>query len=170
MCVNPRDTIKLMFEDILKLHESTLNVADVATKLERGCFNATIESCTADGIDRLMTEPKFLSRYSAYAAKIAANIDPAIGTHAVNLLINGANPHSFARMSSIDLCPEASEVVRDNIATRLNIKVERKVSTLYQCGMCKCWKTTYIEYQARSSDEPSTRSFTCTNCPHSWRN
>ena len=154
---------------------TNLNADDqsaIIRRIERSCFAATVEKCTKDGIDRLFTEIKFTSRYSAECARVLANLPGASGgsIYLVNALVNKSiDPGNCANLSSAELCPQANSAERANVALRMAQRVEIKVSRQHVCKKCLKNETVPVAYQGRSSDEVNTHSFKCIHCGHSWR-
>jgi DNA-directed RNA polymerase subunit M/transcription elongation factor TFIIS len=149
-------------------------------RMERSCFNANIESCTADGIYLSVSDPTYVARYSAICYRVISNADPDVvgDSHLIDAIVNfmehgavaGAiNPADVAQMLSMDLCPSANKAVRDAIAERKNQKTTKKVSTKYVCKKCGSNSTIPLEFQGRSADEASTISIKCVYCGHIWR-
>lgn len=143
-------------------------------RMERSCFERTINECIVDGIDRLWTERKFAARYSSECYRIITNLDCAgqIGSdYFIEAICAGTiNPNDVASLTSYDLNPMASGAEREEIAIRLQQKIDKKTCTNYYCSKCGLNKTTVIEYMGRAADEPVKRSIRCVNCGHVWRN
>lgn len=152
------------------LDESTANA--IVRRIERGCFEHTIDTCKQCGIDRLFTNPGFCGRYSVQCYKTIANVDPDSsvgGTELVQELVRGTiKPENVVNLTNFELCPRASKKERDVIELRQKQKYEKKVCTMYTCDKCKQANTDAVEYQGRSADEPSTWSITCNNCGNRW--
>lgn len=142
-------------------------------RMERSCFETTINSCILDGIDRLFTEQKFVQRYSANCARVMLNLDitSSVGSSDAlsKVIIGEINPYKIASMTSCELCPDASKLEREEINLRLRQKSQNKVSRAYKCWKCGGDETIPIEYQGRSSDECSNLSIKCVNCEFVWR-
>ena len=145
----------------------------IIRRMERNCFEVTIESCIRDGIDRLFTEKKFVQRYSINCFRVMANLDVNSSIRSENLikkLISGeVDPYKIAELPSRELCPEASQAERDEIELRQKQKFKGKVSRAYTCRKCKGNETIPIEFQGRGTDESSTYSIKCVNCEFVWR-
>jgi DNA-directed RNA polymerase subunit M/transcription elongation factor TFIIS len=141
-------------------------------KMERDCYNKIITSCTADGIDRLWTDPRFRDRYSAECYKLLANLDAesSIKSHyLVEQIIDGSvDPSKIADLSSIEMCPQASQEERDMIELRKKQVAVKKFSKNYICRKCGHDETELFEQQIRALDEGSTIFKECLNCHHRW--
>ncbi len=173
-----RERMKSQFMLALASHEAWSDVPDadreaIIRRMERGCYNEAIATCTRDGIDRLWTEIKFVSRYSAMCYKILSNLDKGLSggsEHLFNMIIkDGFNPEKFATLTSDELNPEASRAEREEIEARMNVKINLKVSRSYYCNKCGKSETTVRSYQSRSADEDNTLSIKCIHCGHVWR-
>lgn len=142
-------------------------------RIERSCFEATIQSCILDGIDRLFTEKKFVQRYSTNCSRIMANLDVngAVGsTYLIDKVISGEiDPYKIAELTSNDLCPDASKTEREEIEIRMRQKSQNKVSRAHTCKKCGGQETIPIEYQGRCADEGSNYSIKCIHCEFVWR-
>ena len=135
--------------------------------IENACYSAAIRQCA----DASISNP--IESYSSIVFMVASNIDPcgSIGhTTLFARILNGEFDLSrLHEMNSRDLVPELSQDERTMIELRKTQKVELKVSTRFRCGKCGENKTIPIEYQGRSSDEPSTFSIKCITCGNIWR-
>lgn len=142
-------------------------------RIERSCFEVTINSCIEDGIDRLFGEKKFVERYSSNCSRVMSNLykeGSVGGNYLIGCLISGKiDPYNIASLPPRDLCPAASATERAEIELRQNQKFVNKVSRAYICRKCNGNETIPIEFQARSSDEGSTYSIKCVNCEFVWR-
>jgi len=142
-------------------------------RMERSCFEITINSCILDGVDRLFTNIKFVQRYSVNCSRVISNLgsDPSVGdTDVVARIISGEiDTYYIAHMTSMELYPEASSNERREIEIRKTQKITSKVSRAHTCKKCGGNETIPIEYQARASDEGSSFSIKCVNCDYVWR-
>ncbi len=145
----------------------------IVRRMERDCFEKTINSCIRDGIDRRWEEKRFRDRYSMECCRILSNLDVYSSVSSSylldSILAKNVDPATIAELSNYDLCPEASQTERDEIDVRRNIKVDIKVSHAYKCGKCGKSETTIREYQGRAADEASSLSIKCIHCHHVWR-
>lgn len=141
--------------------------------MERSCFEVTIKSCTARGVDRLFSDARFLDCYSQNCARVLSNLDAggSVGSdYLIKELLDGrVDAYDVATLYSTELCPNASVAERKEIELRRAQKVERKVSRIYTCHKCGDNRTVMIEYQARAADEASTWSIKCITCDYVWR-
>lgn len=157
--------------------------ATIVRRMERSCLNETVISCTNDGIDCYWTVQSFRERYSARCYQILIHLD-GVGTAEdemmppvmaptktpyllTSILAKDIDPNEVAKLSFIELCPEATAKERAEIDTRRGIKVEIKVSRAYTCR-CGRNETTINEYVARSADEALKISIQCVHCGNRW--
>lgn len=150
----------------------------IVRKIERSCYNRAINECKRDGVDRFWSEDRFENRYSVICSKLLYNMDP---TSLVN--INNDNPYytidcilnnkfnidNISELSSYELNPQCNDREIAIINERKEIKIIEKISVLRVCAKCGARRSSYKEFQARSSDEPSNFKYTCLNCKHTWR-
>src|SRR5271154_4613478 len=145
----------------------------IIRRIERNCFEVTINSCIIDGIDRLFVEKRFIERYSMNCNRVLSNLqmDSMVGsTYLMNkLLAAEIDPYIIAELSSLQLCPEASQDIRAEISLRQKQKTTNKVSRAYTCRKCGGNETIPIEFQSKATDEASTFSIKCVYCEYVWR-
>lgn len=142
--------------------------ATIIRRMERSCCSATIFSCERDGIDRTFGDKRFRERYSASCARVIACLTPT--STLVDGLVSGSiDCCDVAKLTDVELCPEASVTERDMIDRRQNAKYRKKVCRLYRCGKCGENETLPLTYQSRAADEASTISVKCVKCAHVWR-
>ena len=173
-----RTQMREVFANACANHPSWNNVTEenkdmITRRIERNCFEVTLTMCTADGINRLFTEKKFVERYSTNCNRVIVNLDvlSEVGSSYLldNIIADNINPYKVAELESKDLCPYASKTEREEIAVRQGQKADIKVSTKYTCYKCKNNETTQREYQSRASDESSSLSIKCIHCEYVWR-
>lgn len=174
--LDPRVVMRNTMSDICNKYSTWYNHIDKDTfirRIERSCYNCAIDECTTAGIERKFTDPKFRDRYSSICAKINANLDMCsqIGsTYLMDNIMNGnIDSNDIASMTSYQLCPGATQPLRDNIDFRQKQKVDQKVSRLHICDKCGKNETTQYKYQGRSADESENISYQCVHCKHVWR-
>jgi DNA-directed RNA polymerase subunit M/transcription elongation factor TFIIS len=150
--------------------------ATLVRRMERNCFEETIESCRRDGVNRLFTEPRFVQRYSMIAARVIANLDTSGSVSAAGastllerILSGEVDAYNVATMTSVELNPAPSESTRSEITARQNQKFVPKYLRTHTCRKCNKNETTKIEFQSRAADEGSTHSIKCIHCGNIWR-
>lgn len=179
--VPERQSIKTMLTIICDKYPAWTSLGQdkretIIRRIERNCFEVTINQCMLDGIDRLWSNPKFVNRYSSVCFKVAANLTVDEKKEDSTFLLDGLilgsiDPYKVAEMNSAELCPAASIAERRTIEIRQKQKVPMKVSRAYTCSKCKGTETVYKEYQGRAIDEASSKSVRCIQegCGHIWR-
>ncbi len=145
----------------------------LSRRMERSCFEANIAQCSYDGIDRLFADKKFTERYSLICSRVLNNLNiegSIASTYLIKNILDGIiDPYQVGKLTSHELCPDASRQERDEISRRQNQRVKLKVSRAHTCWKCGGNETTSYEYQSRSADEASTLSIKCINCSTVWR-
>ena len=152
---------------------------DYASRIERGCYNASIVRCvdSADSYRRQWDSPMFVAVYSARCGLVSANIDPTGmvvqgvegGSWALDKLAAGEwNPEGLGAKSATELCPQAGKAVRDEVMIRVNQKIDEKTSSLFACPRCHKRNHTYRQVQIGAGDEPSTFMCTCKECGENY--
>jgi DNA-directed RNA polymerase subunit M/transcription elongation factor TFIIS len=142
-------------------------------RLERSCHEHVIASCNHDGIDCTFACGRFVERYSSVCYKLLANLDvrSSVGSHYLldALVARQIDPYAAAGLTSVDMCPAASQQERDMIELRRQQQYSAKVSHRAKCQKCGGNETTYVDYQSTAGDELSTCSIKCVRCEHTWR-
>ena len=133
---------------------------DYTLRLERSCYNAVIENCSAssEAVIRNWESEAFVSAYSARCGTVNCNLDPGSsvvrrhGLYAIDQLATGAwSPDEVGKMTSAELCPNAAAREREEITIRSQQKVIEKTSQLFPCPKCRARNCTYREVQTRFS-------------------
>jgi hypothetical protein len=184
LSVDPRQRMRSHFYEILSRDArfgtpGDQRLRDYATRIERGCYNASILRCTesAESYRRQWDSPMFRNVYSSRCGIISANIDPLgsvvqgveEGTWALDRLASGVwPPEDLGAMSAAELCPRAGQAERDEVRRRLDQKVCEKTSALFACPRCHKRNHTYRQVQIGSGDEPSTFMCTCKECGNNY--
>lgn len=181
LSVDPRLRMRSHFYEILARDArfSDQKRRDYATRIERGCYNASILRCieSAESYRRQWDSPMFRNVYSSRCGIISANIDPLGsvvqgvegGTWALDCLASGERPpEDLGAMSAAELCPRAGQAERDEVKLRLDQKVCEKTSALFACPRCHGRNHTYRQVQIGSGDEPSTFMCTCKECGNNY--
>lgn len=141
-----------------------------ARRITRGLVLKVLDESSALGVPNNLQDPVFKNIYAAHFMKLRSNLDPANGRHLLDMIFGGfIEPINVASLSSAEMNPSANAHVREEIALRMQQKVDLKYSTAYRCSKCGERKATYNESQNRAADEQSTINLTCLNCGHTWR-
>ncbi len=172
-----RRTIILLIADILEKNKEfkdkdKKNQDDIIINIELSCYNETINKSNELLIYQSWENEKFYYLYNLYCNKITKNLDiesEVNSDYLINKIINNEiDINTIASLSSDKLCPDKSKNIKDTINQRNNQQLNIKTSTLYKCKNCGKKKVTIHEYQARSLDEGSNLSLTCTFCNYRW--
>jgi DNA-directed RNA polymerase subunit M/transcription elongation factor TFIIS len=145
------------------------SLADVARRLERGCYNRALELCkeSADNHKRRWDSVMFLADLDCegrVAAHLAAGGGPSLPPALAKILAGEWHPQALGAMTADQLCPQAGEAERSLIGRRSLQKVDEKVSSLFSCPQCRARRCTYRQVQIGAADEPSTFMCTCLSC------
>jgi DNA-directed RNA polymerase subunit M/transcription elongation factor TFIIS len=144
----------------------------IAEKIERGCFNRTINKSRHYNIRAIWETLKFRDLYHDICYKVAININPTSiidSIYLINLIKNkSVKLSNIANLSGKKLCPEKYEKIDKKINLRVNQEVKIKYSTLYRCFRCKNNKCTSERVYNRSLDEGVNLRITCTVCYNEW--
>jgi DNA-directed RNA polymerase subunit M/transcription elongation factor TFIIS len=180
-----RNNLKILFNVICGKHPkwqtlSKENQETIVKRMERSCYNVNIEECINEGIDRSFqsTDKKYTMRYSTICNRVLSNldIDCVKSTYLLDMIIlnlndpnSGIDANNVAKLSSIELCPMASQKERDALFKRQTQKTELKVSRKHVCRKCGANESVILEFQGRAADEASNHSIKCIHCEHVWR-
>ena len=172
-----RRTIILLIAEILEKNEDFKNISkskqdSIILKIEKSCFNSTIKKSNELLIYINWENSRFTYMYQLFCNKITKNLDSESevnNAYLINAIINDEiDLNNIAELASDKLCPEKSDVIKQNIIARNSQKLNYKTSRLYTCKNCGKKSVTIREYQARSLDEATSLSLTCTFCNYNW--
>ena len=143
--------------------------------IEESCYNATIKKATEEMIYINWDNYKFSYSYQLSHNKITKNLDidsEVNSSYLIDTIINDtisiSDIHNIAEWKSDKLCPEKSDIIKQNLIMRNSQKLNYKTSSLYTCRNCKKRSVTIKEYQGRSLDEGTNLSLTCLFCNFNW--
>lgn len=173
-----RITIQLEIRANLQKYPQYCSLPDdeqtaIVRRIERSCFNASIDSAVRHGVAREFTNARYVQLYSAECMRVMSNIcpDTAFDDYLPVGICNGTvDVTKIADLKNEELNPAASKAERDEIEARQNQKTEIKVSRRFKCRKCGHNETKPIEYQARAGDEAGSMSYKCVQCGDVWRN
>lgn len=137
---------------------------NIVKLIENSIYNETITTLSRNDV-KIYENEEFIHHYSDIAYKITSNISK--NKKFAEDILKGKY-RDIANLSYEEINPEIYREIIENINSRKDNKVEKKTSKLYTCGGCGGKETTVKIYQARSSDEPETKSVTCINCGKKW--
>ena len=157
-----------------QLKKKTLT--SLATLIEKGIYNETIEIATKKNISKSWSNNIFKNLYRNICIDIYSNLNP---TSYINnsrlihrLLEKEFEPFNVASMEYQQMFPEVWKEILDSKHKRdrylYEINTEMSTDT-HTCGRCHKKQCTYYQLQTRSADEPMTTFITCLNCGKRWR-
>jgi hypothetical protein len=156
------------FEFRAKVRESFLPLVEACdvdtTLLEKGIFNAAIQTCNDRRIIKKWDNPPFVDVYLAILKTVYFNVrqDP--------LIVDPSAPYQVAFMTHQEMAPKQWRHIVEKKQKTDNYEKRAAVTTdQFVCGKCKMRKCTYSQAQTRSADEPMTTFVTCLQCGHRWR-
>lgn len=156
---------------------ASLGDADVGKRLEIVLWNAVLRSCQKDGIPFEWTSAVANSFRERYTSR-------AVGIDVFNLrrnerlrasLLDGSIPlKRFVVMKPWEMDPDKWAPVFEQVAFKqlrkqLTTDIDTVPEGMLTCRKCKSKKTTFMEIQTRSADEPMTVFATCLACQHRWK-
>lgn len=140
-------------------------------KLERACYNYTIDKVNDLNIMSSWDDEMFCNIYHSICYKLTSNLEPSglVGcTTLITKIFNNEDPKKIITYKATDICPEKYKHIIQRIKTNQNISQTIKTSTLYKCGRCKENKCTIASIQNRSLDESNSILVTCVNCGYQF--
>jgi DNA-directed RNA polymerase subunit M/transcription elongation factor TFIIS len=132
--------------------------------IEKGIYNAAIQTCNERRIIKKWDNPKFLDVYLSILKTVFYNVrcDP--------MIVDPAAPYQVAFMTHQEMAPKQWRHIVEKKQKTDNYEKRAAVTTdQFVCGKCKMRKCTYSQAQTRSADEPMTTFVTCLQCGHRWR-
>ena len=145
----------------------------ILIKLERGCFNHSIDMSYNLNIITSWEYDTFCDLYSSICSKLVANLDPEGPVRNISLakkIINmNINFTQLPKMSSVNLFPEKYEKINARLEACKHVKSNIKTTSMYTCGKCYEKKCTLKNVINRSLDEGTSIEATCVNCGFSFQ-
>lgn len=174
---NERRLILMLIANILEKNKlfkekNKINQYNTIINIELSCYNETIKKANELLIYQSWVNSKFVYLYQLYCSKVTKNLDydsEVKSYYLINKVINDdLDILNIANMTSEELCPEKSLSIKNTISLRNNQQLKIKTSTLYKCRNCGHKQVSIREFQARSLDEGTNLSLTCTFCNYNW--
>ncbi len=153
-------------------------VTALATELEQACFDRAIEEATTATAPprRAWDSEQFVDIYSTRCGFVLSLLNPLEPAAAVyghdfvaDLLAGRVSPRTLGHARERDLCPEALEAERQDIARRSEQRVQEKASQLYKCPHCGARRCTYTQVQTRAIDEAADIFCVCLDCGRAFK-
>jgi len=176
---NPRFQIIKLF--VLLLYKYKIDkefTLEAAKTIERSCYNAIIKNSkqSEDPPCRQWDSPIFVEIYSNKCGMIYNLLDPTSNTCKIygstllqQVLEESIDLKEIGYKSEKELCPQAMQKEKDEIALRSEQHVVEKESNLFRCPNCKERRVTYREVQLRALDEAPDYLCKCLNCKHRFK-
>lgn len=148
---------------------------DRARRLERALYNWTVRTARKDGMPQYWENQHFKFRYTTKALSIIFNVCNPKNEGLRKRLETGEMQYAtLPETHHYVLFPEHWEPIFERVATlQLKKQLTKDLDTVpdgaFQCSRCKSRKTTYIELQTRSADEPATLYIQCMACGKRWK-
>lgn len=142
----------------------------LASNLEIGIFNYTIEAATARKIVKKWENPLFEQLYITRLRTIYTNLrDPDVAARIRN---GDIAPQDFAFFTHEQINPAKWGTLLEQKAKRDAAVFETNqhaTTDMFTCGKCKSKKCSHYELQTRSADEPMTIFIQCLDCGKQWK-
>lgn len=172
-----RRSIILLIASILENHINFKNISkdnqdNIIITIEKSCYNTTIDKSNELLIYINWDNSKFTYLYQLFCNKITKNLDSESevnNSYLINAIINDEiDLKNIANLPSDKLCPEKSDIIKQNLNARNSQKLNYKTSSLYQCKNCGKRSVTIKTIQLRSLDEGQNLSLVCQFCSYNW--
>jgi transcription elongation factor S-II len=142
----------------------------IATNVEKGIFNWTIQHASKNNIVKKWSNPFFITLYIDRLRSVYINMKKPDVSSAVTS--GNLKPQELAFMSHQDICPDKWKQLIEDKKVRDKQKYEPNIEAStdnFTCNKCKSKKCTYYQLQTRSADEPMTTFVTCLECGKRWK-
>jgi len=155
------EKIKLIYGEEIKI--------SIATNLEKGIYNITLDNATKKKIVKKWDNSIFVTLYLIKYKSIFNNITKSLIEKIINKSIK---PHIIASMSHQELQPEKwrelleAKKIKDENRYTPKIEASTNDFTCRKCKSDRCW---HYQLQTRSADEPMTTYVTCLDCSNKWK-
>lgn len=170
--------VKLFVTLFYKYNKDKDFILELSKIIEKSCYNAIIKNSkqSEDPPCRHWDSPIFVDIYSNRCGAIYNLLDPESVTNKYyksgllqDIFDGKIDPKDIGLKSEKDLCPQATQKERDEIAIRSEQQVKEKKSNLFRCPNCKKREVTYTEVQLRALDEAPDYLCKCLNCNYRFR-
>jgi DNA-directed RNA polymerase subunit M/transcription elongation factor TFIIS len=141
-------------------------------KLERSCYNTTIDKAIEMCIMSSWDVEVFCDLYHSICYKVSSNIDcKSFAENAIlgiQLLEGKIDIKELPKMSSQELCPSKYVDIKKKIEISKSIVSTVKTTTMYTCKRCKKNMCTLENAFLRSIDEGVDVRVICQSCNLRW--
>jgi DNA-directed RNA polymerase subunit M/transcription elongation factor TFIIS len=148
-------------------------ITENARRLEVCVFNWTQRAAYKWSFAKNWLDPRFRANYTQKIMSMAYNIK-ASPTLMPRLESGDVDYQWMASAMPMDLFPERwEESIRRAAARQLRKMRIRDIDNApdgaFTCRRCHSKKTTYVQLQTRSADEPMTTFVSCLSCDNQWK-
>ena len=150
--------------------ECTPELVTIATNIEKGIFNWTIQHASKNNIVKKWSNSFFITLYIDRLRSVYINLKKPDVSSAV--ISGNIKPQDIAFMSHQEICPDKWKQLIEDKKVRDKQKYEPNIEAStdnFTCNKCKSKKCTYYQLQTRSADEPMTTFVTCLECGKRWK-
>jgi len=157
-------------------------VARLAAVLDDTCKAKRVESCVWNAVlrsfypsQRVWINTSLRYRYTTKILSLEFNLKNPKNPRLRKRVLHGeVTPPQLVRMSPYEMFPELWEPVFERVAHKqlrrqLTVDVDSAPEGLLQCRKCKSKKTSFVQMQTRSADEPMTVFAYCLACQSRWK-
>ncbi len=166
------DSILSKYEAYNSLSKTTSYKLSLCKKIERECYNSTIDKAYEDNIITSWDIEAFCNLYHAACYKITSNLELGgivSNPNFANKLLNGdIDICNLSKLSSQQLYPEKYDKIMKRVEMCKNVSQTIKTSMMYKCEKCGESKCTLENIMTRSADEGISIKLDCINCGNSW--
>ena len=166
---DPTDLSAVRHGAVAALH-STVGVHALAEAIEQTIYNWTIDKARESRLSLNWEEPLLRRLYIRKLRSLRFNLH---NPHNPNLLDDvlrrKCSVTDLVQMTPYQLFPQRWEAALFATRHEHGVPHDQVPDSMFQCHVCKSWKTTYTQLQTRSADEPMTTFHLCTKCGKRWK-
>jgi transcription elongation factor S-II len=165
-----RAEIRKRIAGIIATDDDDADVMTIATNIEKGIFNWSIQHASKSNIVKKWSNQYFITIYIDRLRSVYLNLKKPDVSSAV--LSGNIKPQDLAFMTHQEMCPDKWKQLIEDKKVRDKQKYEPTIEAStdnFTCNKCKSKKCTYYQLQTRSADEPMTTFVTCLECGKRWK-
>jgi transcription elongation factor S-II len=154
---------------IIKLN-NLLKDDKIASNLEKGIYNYTLELSSQKNLVKKWTNQSFVNIYIQKLKTILYNLKNKELFDKIKNKEFKAHELAFMTHQTMrpDLWNDLIEIKKIKDENKFSPKIEASTDD-FKCSKCKSKKCTFYQLQTRSADEPMTTFVTCIECGNRWR-
>ena len=145
----------------------------VALVIEESCYRDTYRMAIENSISTDEMTTAFIRAYCMTCCRVTRNLDPHSeieSDYLISQISNGAiDPHIIGTLTSEELSPDKTALIRQHVTSRMKQQLEKKMSTQFKCPNCGKYCAQVYQKQYRSLDEGAVPEAICLHCHHKWR-